>query len=328
MVRTFKTIATVVAALSLTDAAWTQEAGGGASPGANGDVNGDGSRDISDAVYMLNWLFLGGPAPLPMPCDPGFADRDGDGVPDRIDNCPSTPNPGQQDRDGDGAGDACDFVLSAPGNERDLTDPYEKIPPDEFKRRSLPSKLLPTWPAFRPSEKPDFVPPDFAGGLAGKGRGEEGAGAADYDDYPSGLMGDEDDDDCELENYFVLETGSHANAGSTVSAIELHLGGFLVYLNAPAGGFQPNQILTCNFNNSSCPSCWNSMDPDDWDDVRLETQSHNGIQVARVQLVHSGQLVLETDVGAWLDEDYGSVLDFSIDVAQARWELADSTGIH
>ena len=172
MVRTFKTIATVVAALSLTDAAWTQEAGGGASPGANGDVNGDGSRDISDAVYMLNWLFLGGPAPLPMPCDPGFADRDGDGVPDRTDNCPSTPNPGQQDRDGDGAGDACDFVLSAPGNERDLTDPYEKIPPDEFKRRSLPSELLPTWPAFRPSEKPDFVPPDFAGGLAGKGGGE------------------------------------------------------------------------------------------------------------------------------------------------------------
>ena len=140
-------------------------------------------------------------------------------------------------------------------------------------------------------------------------------------------MGDEDDDACELENYFVLETGSHANAGSTVSAIELHLGGFLVYLNAPAGGFQPNQILTYNFNNTSCPSCWNSMDPDDWDDVRLETQSHNGIQVARVQMVHSGQLVLETDVGAWLDEDYGSVLDFSIDVAQARWELADSTRV-
>jgi len=30
---------------------------------ANGDVNGDGLRDISDAIGMLNWLFLGGPEP-------------------------------------------------------------------------------------------------------------------------------------------------------------------------------------------------------------------------------------------------------------------------
>jgi hypothetical protein len=30
----------------------------------NGDVNGDGSRDISDAVSLLAWLFQGGPAPV------------------------------------------------------------------------------------------------------------------------------------------------------------------------------------------------------------------------------------------------------------------------
>ena len=35
-------------------------------------------------------------------------DADGDGVPDAIDNCPSTANPGQSDTDHDGAGDACD----------------------------------------------------------------------------------------------------------------------------------------------------------------------------------------------------------------------------
>ena len=29
----------------------------------NGDVNGDGRRDLSDAVAMLNWLFLSGPPP-------------------------------------------------------------------------------------------------------------------------------------------------------------------------------------------------------------------------------------------------------------------------
>ena len=32
----------------------------------NGDVNGDGRRNISDAHYLLNWLFLGGPAPHPV----------------------------------------------------------------------------------------------------------------------------------------------------------------------------------------------------------------------------------------------------------------------
>ena len=30
----------------------------------NGDVNGDGARDISDATFLLNWLFLGGPRPV------------------------------------------------------------------------------------------------------------------------------------------------------------------------------------------------------------------------------------------------------------------------
>jgi beta-glucanase (GH16 family) len=35
-------------------------------------------------------------------------DADDDGVPDRRDNCPDTPNPDQSDNDGDGQGDACD----------------------------------------------------------------------------------------------------------------------------------------------------------------------------------------------------------------------------
>ncbi len=30
----------------------------------SGDVNGDGKRDISDTIYLLNWLFAGGPAPI------------------------------------------------------------------------------------------------------------------------------------------------------------------------------------------------------------------------------------------------------------------------
>ena len=36
-------------------------------------------------------------------------DSDGDGVPDNIDNCPTTYNPDQADSDNDGIGDACDY---------------------------------------------------------------------------------------------------------------------------------------------------------------------------------------------------------------------------
>src|SRR2546426_1002407 len=39
-------------------------------PVGNGDVNGDGATDISDATYLLNFLFLGGPAVKPIECPP------------------------------------------------------------------------------------------------------------------------------------------------------------------------------------------------------------------------------------------------------------------
>jgi hypothetical protein len=44
------------------------EGGGAAAPSGNGDVNGDGRLDISDPIYMLNWLFGEGPGPLPIAC--------------------------------------------------------------------------------------------------------------------------------------------------------------------------------------------------------------------------------------------------------------------
>jgi streptogramin lyase len=46
--------------------------------------------------------------------DPGIADADDDGIPNRADNCPLIANPDQRDTDGDGRGDVCDaFPLDA-----------------------------------------------------------------------------------------------------------------------------------------------------------------------------------------------------------------------
>jgi hypothetical protein len=40
--------------------------GGAGTPSGNGDVNGDGALNITDAVYLLQHLFQGGPAPVPI----------------------------------------------------------------------------------------------------------------------------------------------------------------------------------------------------------------------------------------------------------------------
>ena len=49
--------------------------GGGAGPIAttNGDTNGDGEMTIVDAVYLLNWLFRGGPAPVAIAQEGGLS---------------------------------------------------------------------------------------------------------------------------------------------------------------------------------------------------------------------------------------------------------------
>ena len=58
-------LALVVGLLSMERMDVALAAGGGGVPVGNGDVNGDGGIDISDAVYTLTWLYMGGDAPVP-----------------------------------------------------------------------------------------------------------------------------------------------------------------------------------------------------------------------------------------------------------------------
>ena len=55
-------------------------------------------------------------------CHKPNADRDGDGVPDSVDNCPDTPNPNQKNLDKDAFGDSCDQDWDNDGilNKNDL----------------------------------------------------------------------------------------------------------------------------------------------------------------------------------------------------------------
>jgi len=47
-----------------------------------GDANGDGQVDIADVVYLINYLFVGGPEPLPIL---SVGDANGDGTVDIAD---------------------------------------------------------------------------------------------------------------------------------------------------------------------------------------------------------------------------------------------------
>ena len=87
-------------------------------PGHCGDIDENGQVDLDD-LQELAAILLDAGAPFVAPC----ADKDGDGIGDGQDNCPSIPNPGQEDANGNGVGDACElgdsFHFTVTGDPRD-----------------------------------------------------------------------------------------------------------------------------------------------------------------------------------------------------------------
>lgn len=60
---------------SMTHGFWAGS-GGGYNNCTPGDPNDDGSINVGDAVYMINYVFKGGPAPMPYPICSGDANSD------------------------------------------------------------------------------------------------------------------------------------------------------------------------------------------------------------------------------------------------------------
>lgn len=74
--------------------------------GVQADADGDRVGDACDPCPLATGT-SGCTAPNP-------DDRDGDGIPNYVDNCPMVANPTQLDTDGDGKGDACDACPTTP----------------------------------------------------------------------------------------------------------------------------------------------------------------------------------------------------------------------
>lgn len=148
--------------------------------------------------------------------------------------------------------------------------------------------------------------------------GRTAAGAAAAAAYGSGLEG---------TNYIIIELGDAPDGGSSADRIMFRVGkSFKINLLGGSQYFVPGAALQYNLPGSN-PSAYRSVKADAWDFLRLQFNSQDAMQIARVVLVKSSETVLDAQVDDWLDKYSKSIVDLSLQTATRKWEAVGRTRV-
>lgn len=128
-------------------------------------------------------------------------------------------------------------------------------------------------------------------------------------------------------NYIIIELGDAPDGGSTADRIVFRVGkSFKINLLGGSQYFVPGAAPQYNLPGSN-PSAYRKVKADAWDTLRLQFESQDAIQIARVVLVKSFETVLDARVDDWLDKYSKSIVDLSVQTAVTKWERVGRTRV-
>ncbi|MCP4283956.1 MAG: hypothetical protein GY792_05835 [Gammaproteobacteria bacterium] len=139
----------------------------------------------------------------------------------------------------------------------------------------------------------------------------QNSGASVSDTYHSGIIS---------TTKIIITTSSHVNAG-TASTFRFYIGN---HYRTLTGASTPNRIYTWDYSDSDS-NWWRNIHPDNWDHIRLQANSGDGMKIAHIKIMHNNYTILDTDVNAWLDKYHARKLVFDNEIAMTKWSMLDNT---
>ncbi len=133
------------------------------------------------------------------------------------------------------------------------------------------------------------------------------------------------------ENYIEIEiSDGNDSHGSNASHIYLHFGdSHRLQLNGRSTTkFQRGDTLRWDFN--SAQNFVESVPTDNWDNLTLETPFNDGIKIARVEVVHSGEKIVDWHELVWLDDstdERHQYISLTAQMLQTKLDMIDHNWI-
>lgn len=133
------------------------------------------------------------------------------------------------------------------------------------------------------------------------------------------------------ENYIEITiSDGNDTHGSDTEYILLHFGDtHTVRLNGrPSTKFQRGDTLKWDFNDIQ--SYMETIPTDAWDELMLETESRDGIKMAHIKIVHSGETILDWEENVWLDNstmEASRYVSLTSQILQTKLEQIDHNWI-